>query len=112
MFMDWIFHRFLKHIMIGFYIDGDLISALAVLYYWSWKPRATSAYLTSVVCCAYMIGNFDSLLTWEPMPLMVDDNYRVDGFCTTGLGNPTSLVSLAAASLTIYYDNEATLTEE
>ena len=110
--MYWAYTVFLRHFMIGFHIDGEYVAAIAVLYYWAFKPRATTVYVTAVVGAASLIAYFDSLLTWEPMPLMVDSFYRVDGICNTGLGTATGLIILSAASLVIYYDNEASLTAE
>lgn len=98
----------MKFLTLGVYIDGDLLAAVAVLFYWAWKPRTSAFYITAVVCTSFFIANFDSMLLREPMPLMVS-SIPSRGLCSTGLGTPTSIISLTAASLAIYYDVEPDL---
>ena len=101
--------NFFKYMSQGFYIDGNIICCGAIFIYWGWKDRATSFYITAVICSAFVLSNLFSLITREPMPLMTYDSYPVNGLCTFGLGSSTSLISLSAASLVIYYDNKATV---
>ena len=62
----------LKGLGIEGYLDCDIVSALTIFFYWSGKPRAKAFYLTAVVCFAFVISHFNSLLLREPMPLMVE----------------------------------------
>ena len=98
----------LKFFIPGFYIDGDFIVVCAMVFFWAWRPRPTAFYISMVILTSFVAGNFNSLLIRAPMPLMVSD-FPSRGFCSTGLGTSTSLISLTAASLVIYYDIEPDL---
>ena len=95
----------MKFLTLGYFIDGDLIAGIVVIFCWAWRPRTSAFYITAVVCSTFFIAYFDSMLLKEPMPLMVSGS----GSCFSELVTPARIVSITSASLVLYYEIEPDL---